>query len=213
MGLHRSLGQVCGGLFGPCHRFTKRYRKNMLAVVIVYSMNQTSFYRKGNIGFNVFQRGARILNCLCPCRRSSPTLVHQSSFDCLRAELNQLHQAHHVINQIHQADLHLGLLQSDGAYDMPAHVCLDTKDMFDAGAHFGFGPVSFFLGFGQRVAPAAFFADLAVDVGVGQLVGWGELVNPNKDNNGYYVGVGSTLQSYHEALIVGLRYRSAQPTK
>jgi hypothetical protein len=46
--------------------------------------------------------------------------------------------AHQVVDQVHEADLHLGTGQSDGADELAAHaVLLKSKDVLDAGADLG----------------------------------------------------------------------------
>jgi hypothetical protein len=50
---------------------------------------------------------------------------------------------------------------------VPTHV---RQNMFDFGTHFGFGPVRLFLCFGQRLIPAVFFVDAAVNPCIDQLL-------------------------------------------
>ena len=78
----------------------------------------------------------------------------------------QLPQAHHVVDQIHHANLHLRTQQAYGAHEVPAHLRLRTKHVFNPCAYFGFRSVRRLLFVRQRMVARAFLANPAGDVGL-----------------------------------------------
>ena len=79
----------------------------------------------------------------------------------------QLQVAHQVVGQVHEADLHLGAGQPDGADDLATHaVLLETEDMLDAGAHLGALAVSRFLLGVERLPGLALLADVTLVAGL-----------------------------------------------
>jgi hypothetical protein len=68
-------------------------------------------------------------------------MVRQISFGNIHIALNQLYQTLQVINYIHQANLDLSPMQTDGEYHVATHCRLCAKHLFDSGSDFRFRPV------------------------------------------------------------------------
>src|SRR5690349_12929405 len=91
-----------------------------------------------------------------------------SSCSLTSISVQQLAQAHHVIDEIHDPDLERRPLETDRTNEVATHLRLRRKDVFDSRTHFGLGPVRRFLPYRQQRPARALFMDLTWNSRLGQ---------------------------------------------